>query len=188
MRRHPTIKRQQIVTATLQRFRTSGIGKTTLKDVAEASGVPLGNLYYYFKTREELILAALDACEEELDQLMTQWSALTASDWMRAYFSWLLEDPAAATTFGCPFGALALELRTLGDPAAARAAAIVQRYFQAFSHHAQAMHLSEAEAEELFMAVQGTYVVARIQDDAVQFEGSIKRIQEQLWKDAERQT
>jgi AcrR family transcriptional regulator len=31
-----------------------GFRETTLADIAEAARVPLGNVYYYFKTKEEL--------------------------------------------------------------------------------------------------------------------------------------
>ena len=37
-------KREQIVDMALRLYRTNGMAGTTLKDVAEAAGIPLGNL------------------------------------------------------------------------------------------------------------------------------------------------
>ncbi len=32
----------------------NGFSETSLADIAEAAHVPIGNVYYYFKTKEEL--------------------------------------------------------------------------------------------------------------------------------------
>jgi TetR/AcrR family transcriptional repressor of nem operon len=36
-----------------------GIEKTTIADIARAADVPVGNVYYYFKTKDDLIEAAI---------------------------------------------------------------------------------------------------------------------------------
>src|SRR5215467_8812233 len=53
-----------------------GFGATTLADIAKEASVPLGNLYYYFKTKDdigeaivELRLERLRALLQELDQM-----------------------------------------------------------------------------------------------------------------------
>lgn len=171
-------KRTRIVAAALQHYRTFGVGGTTLKDVSEASAVPLGNLYYYFKTRNELALAVLDECEHELRTLLQQLAPLAPPAWLAAYFEWLLADPDAAARLGCPFGALALELRALHDPAAERAAEIVEIYFAALEAQIKALHLPAAAAEDLFIAVQGAYTVARVKGDAAFFQVSVQRLRD----------
>ena len=37
-----------------------GVQRTTLADIAERADVPLGNVYYYFKTKDDLIGAVVD--------------------------------------------------------------------------------------------------------------------------------
>ncbi|ULH18065.1 TetR/AcrR family transcriptional regulator (plasmid) [Deinococcus sp. KNUC1210] len=171
-------KRDEIVAAALGLYRTFGVGGTTLKDVSDASRVPLGNLYYYFKTRSRLVLAVLDKCEHELQTLLKRLSVLSPAAWLAAYFEWLLADPATAARFGCPFGALALELRALSDPAAERAAEIVETYFRAVSAQISALGLAPAFADDLFTAVQGSYAVARVRGDAAFFQASIQRLRD----------
>ncbi len=38
-----------------------GATATTLADIAQAADVPLGNVYYYFKTKDDLIRAVVQA-------------------------------------------------------------------------------------------------------------------------------
>ncbi|UQN08993.1 TetR/AcrR family transcriptional regulator [Deinococcus sp. QL22] len=169
-------KRIQIINAALKRFRGFGIGGTTLQDVAEASQVPLGNLYYYFKSRDDLILAVLEECERELTALLTQLAPLPSAAWLAAYFDWLLADPEAAIQLGCPFGSLATELRALGHPAAPRAAETVQTYLMAVKTQVESLPLPAGTGEDVFLTVQGAYVVSRVSADTTLFRTSIERL------------
>ncbi|THF69732.1 TetR/AcrR family transcriptional regulator [Deinococcus sp. Arct2-2] len=169
-------KRTQIITAALRRFRTFGVCGTTLQDVAEASQVPLGNLYYYFKTRDDLVLAVLEECERELTLLLTRLAPLPPTAWLAGYFEWLLADPEVAVQLGCPFGALATELRALGHPAAPRAADIVHTYLRAVRTHAESLNLPAGTGDDVFLTVQGAYVVSRVSGDAALFRASIERL------------
>jgi len=169
-------KRKRIVDVALRLYREGGVAGTTLKDVAEASGVPLGNMYYYFKTRDDLVQAALDACEAELLDLLARLAPLPPRAWFGAYFEWLLADPRGAAQFGCPFGSLAGELRVLGDPAALRAAQTVQLYLDALRQQTAALGLPPVGADNLFLTVQGAYTVARALNDPELFQQSIERL------------
>lgn len=169
-------KREHIVAVALRLYRTNGVAGTTLKDVAGAAGVPLGNMYYYFKTRDELVRAALEACEDELLDLLSRLSPLPSRAWFEAYFAWLLADPGGAAQFGCPFGTLAGELRALGDPAAGRAAGTVGLYLNALRERTAALGLPPSDADDLFLAVQGAYTVARALNDRDLFRQSVERL------------
>ncbi|WP_019586080.1 TetR/AcrR family transcriptional regulator [Deinococcus apachensis] len=169
-------KREHIVDTTLRLYRANGVAGTTLKDVAEAAGIPLGNMYYYFKTRDDLVRAALEACEAELLDLLSTLAPLPPRAWFEGYFDWLLADPGGAAEFGCPFGTLAGELRALGDPAAARAAQTVRLYLDALRARTGALGLSLTEADDLFIAIQGAYTVARTLNDPELFRQSVLRL------------
>lgn len=49
--------RDQILTAALTLFRKKGFDATTMRDIAGAAGVALGAAYYYFPSKEALVLA-----------------------------------------------------------------------------------------------------------------------------------
>lgn len=169
-------KREHIVDTALRLYRANGVAGTTLKDVAGAAGIPLGNMYYYFRTREDLVRAALEACEGELLDLLAALSPLPPRAWFEGYFDWLLADPGGAAQFGCPFGTLASELRALGDPAATRAAQTVRLYLDALRTRTGALGLPLTDADDLFVAVQGAYTVARTLNDPDLFRRGILRL------------
>ncbi len=57
--------RSKIVQAALELFREHGYDATTMRAVADAAGVSLGNAYYYFRSKDELLLAFYDRLQEE---------------------------------------------------------------------------------------------------------------------------
>jgi TetR/AcrR family transcriptional repressor of nem operon len=177
-------RRAHIIRAALERYRTHAVSGTTLKDVAQAAGLPLGNLYYYVKSRDALVFEVLEECERELRVFLNRLAPLAPLDWLQAYFDWLLTDPEQATHLGCPFGTLAAELRALGHPAADRGAQIVQLYREAVVRQSEAAGITT----DLFMSVQGTYTVSRILNDSALFKQSIQRIREAALSGQPRET
>src|SRR5687768_2467630 len=54
-------KRERLIEGARRVFHEQGVQATTLADIAEAADVPVGNVYYYFKTKDQLIEAVIDA-------------------------------------------------------------------------------------------------------------------------------
>lgn len=52
--------RERILDAALELFRTQGYAETTMRQIAEQAGVAVGNAYYYFASKDQLILAFYD--------------------------------------------------------------------------------------------------------------------------------
>ncbi|MET4060361.1 AcrR family transcriptional regulator [Arthrobacter sp. UYP6] len=54
-----TVKSEQtrrlLIDSALSQFRTRGYAKTTMRSIAEAAGVSVGNAYYYFRSKDELV-------------------------------------------------------------------------------------------------------------------------------------
>lgn len=57
--------RATIVAAAMTLFREKGYDKTTMRAIADAAGVSLGNAYYYFGSKEHLVQAFYDQIQEE---------------------------------------------------------------------------------------------------------------------------
>jgi AcrR family transcriptional regulator len=51
-------KRDRLVAAATQLLRQQGIERSTPADIAKAADVPAGNVYYYFKTIDQVIAAS----------------------------------------------------------------------------------------------------------------------------------
>ncbi|HEU0132785.1 MAG TPA: TetR family transcriptional regulator [Mycobacteriales bacterium] len=49
--------RERILDAALDLFRTQGYAETTMRQIAQEAGVAVGNAYYYFASKDQLILA-----------------------------------------------------------------------------------------------------------------------------------
>src|SRR6201997_4590297 len=59
-------KRERLIAAACDLFYRQGIAGTTLADIAEAADVPVGNMYYYFKTKDDIVTAVVEARAEEI--------------------------------------------------------------------------------------------------------------------------
>src|SRR5580693_4629649 len=54
-------KRDRLTAAACELLYRQGIETTTLADIAQLADVPLGNVYYYFKTKDEIIEAVVQS-------------------------------------------------------------------------------------------------------------------------------
>lgn len=55
-------KRQQILKAALEVFKTKGYANTSITDIAKQADIGKGTLYLYFKNKEELLYSAFMEC------------------------------------------------------------------------------------------------------------------------------
>lgn len=116
MGRPPSDKRKRLVAAAVERFHAQGYAGTSIADVARAAGVPAGNVFYYFRTKEELARAVIDAWCQEL----AEDAALLDEEpdpWVRLqrYVEGAAERREGYLSLGCPFAGLARDLRREGE-------------------------------------------------------------------------
>jgi AcrR family transcriptional regulator len=57
--------RNRILDAALRLFRERGFEQTTMRDVAAEAGVATGAAYYYYRSKQELVLAFYLRTDEE---------------------------------------------------------------------------------------------------------------------------
>jgi len=62
--------RERIVDAALTLFREKGFDETTMRDIAADAGVATGAAYYYFRSKEELVMAFYTRTAEEARTLL----------------------------------------------------------------------------------------------------------------------
>jgi AcrR family transcriptional regulator len=109
-------KRRRLTAAAAKVLHERGVERTTLADIAGAAGVPVGNVYYYFKTKDDLVRAAL---AEHTSALADLTGALARLPGPRARLTGLIEAWIAqrdvTARYGCPTGTLAAELDKKAD-------------------------------------------------------------------------
>ena len=59
-------KRERLVAAAREVIYRQGVETTTIAEIAHAADVPVGNVYYYFKTKDELVAAAIDGHAQDV--------------------------------------------------------------------------------------------------------------------------
>src|ERR671919_636475 len=64
-------KRERLVASAIGLLHQQGVENTTLAEIAQSADVPPGNVYYYFKTKDELVGAAIDAHAQAAAAMLT---------------------------------------------------------------------------------------------------------------------
>ncbi|KAB8192892.1 TetR family transcriptional regulator [Nonomuraea phyllanthi] len=97
--------------AAAQVVHRQGAERTTIADIARAADVPVGNVYYYFKTKDELVKAALAEHAHQLELLTGELDRLgdPRERLKRLVETWVSQRDVAVR-YGCPTGTLASEL------------------------------------------------------------------------------
>ncbi|MBT1184633.1 TetR/AcrR family transcriptional regulator [Streptomyces sp. CJ_13] len=133
-----------------------GVATTTLADIARAADVPVGNVYYYFKTKDQLVEAAIDAHAQHLRQLITVLDALpTPQDRLKALLGGWVEQREVTARYGCPTGTLASELDKRADGLDANIAEVMRVLLDWAEGQFRAM--GRADARELAVALIAAY-------------------------------
>ncbi|MFI8849731.1 TetR/AcrR family transcriptional regulator [Streptomyces sp. 891-h] len=109
-------KRRRLTAAAARVLHEQGVERTTLADIAGAADVPVGNVYYYFKTKDELVQAALSEHSTHLAELTQRLDQLPdPRARLKALVEGWVEQRDIAARHGCPTGTLAVELDKRAD-------------------------------------------------------------------------
>jgi TetR/AcrR family transcriptional regulator, transcriptional repressor for nem operon len=104
-------KRQRLVAGAREVIHHQGVEKTTIADIAQAADVPVGNVYYYFKTKDELVAAAVDSRAGDVRALLESLEGgRSPKARLRALVRELTAQRELAARYGCPLGSLCSEL------------------------------------------------------------------------------
>jgi AcrR family transcriptional regulator len=120
-------KRERLVEGARVTLHEQGVEGTTIADIAAAADVPLGNVYYHFKTKDQLVRAAIDAHAQEVrDALASLEQGRTPKARLKAFVRMIASKGELSARYGCPQGTLCSELDKRADPLARDAATLMQ--------------------------------------------------------------
>jgi len=104
-------KRQRLIAAAREVIHEQGVEKTTIADIAQSADVPVGNVYYYFKTKDQLVAAAIESRVGDVRALLeTLESGRSPQARLKALIRELTAQRDLAARYGCPLGSLCSEL------------------------------------------------------------------------------
>jgi len=105
-------KRERLVAAATQLLHEQGIERTTLADIAKAADVPAGNVYYYFKTKDEVIAAVIEGHAQQVRATLASIDAHHRSpkSRLKAFVREFTAQSELVAQHGCPLGSLCSEI------------------------------------------------------------------------------
>ena len=120
-------KRQRLLEAAeLLFYGARAAVRTTIAMIAERADVPVGNVYYYYKTKDSFAEAVVAARAARFEARCETWRKLDPRAAVFAYVAWALEGPAAIARHGCANHALVHDLGGEGSDAASSAKQLVR--------------------------------------------------------------
>jgi AcrR family transcriptional regulator len=157
-------KRERLVAAARELIYRQGVARTTLADIAQDADVPLGNVYYYFKTKDDIVGAVVDDRAAQLESTFAELERRHRSPKARlkALVAEFADRADATARFGCPYGTLSSELSKRDDGSDPLAAPLMQIQLDWVEQQLRDMGRRDARdlAVELIAAYEGSTVLA----------------------------
>ena len=160
--------RQRIIQAANRLFYRRGYNRTSFTDIVEAAGVPRGNIYYYFRTKDDILRAALDYRIEIIDTMMEEWNRNFPEPGgrLKRFVQVMANSREATAQFGCPMGTLNAELAKDQRAIQKQARLMFQRFLdyltEQFARCGHDAEKSRALAWELLGRAQGVNMMTHV--------------------------
>ncbi len=119
-------RRREILRSAARAFKKKGYYATTMEDIASELLMTQGSLYYYFKSKEEILFACHELSMEHILASL-EWvrrAEASAAEKIRT----LVEEHVAVLTDELQGSAMALEFTALSEPYLSRIVALRDRY------------------------------------------------------------
>src|SRR5687767_10489160 len=105
-------KRSRLVCSAMKLFHERGYDGTSIADIAQDAQVQCGNVYYYFKSKDDIAAAAIQQLAARLRALQDMWTQ--EPDPRKRLQTWVqhvLDTAPMMVRFGCPSTSLGSALR-----------------------------------------------------------------------------
>jgi TetR/AcrR family transcriptional regulator, transcriptional repressor for nem operon len=166
--------RQRIVEAADRLFYVRGYNQTSFSDISDATGLPRGNFYYYFKTKEDILDAVVESRVDGFDQILAECTNAIADPRKRllAFARVPLHHSDQVLQYGCPIGSLSTELckSPAPDASPSRMTSVFDLLRHWIATQFSALGIAESRADQLAMdllaRLQGVVLIANIYKDA----------------------
>jgi TetR/AcrR family transcriptional repressor of nem operon len=177
-------KREKLLAAARELIHQQGYRHTTLAEIAQRSEVPLGNVYYYFKTKDDLAAAVIKEHLESITDQFNRWEADIPIPRARieALLDYLESMKDMLAEAGCPIGSLCQELSKDDGSLAEQASNILTFQLDWVERQIAAMGHQNARtlATELVTNLQGISLIANSLNDADMVSQQVARLRRWL--------
>lgn len=172
---------QKIVDAANELFYQRGYNQTSFAEIAEAAGIPKGNFYYYFKSKDDLLAAVIAKRIQQISPMLAEWDSQykQPKERLRRFISMLLNSEEDLVRYGCPMGSLNVELSKTQLAMQSKAKEMfcmfvdwLMRQFDALGHGGEARQL----ALHLMARAQGISLIANVYSDPAFLRHEVEQI------------
>jgi AcrR family transcriptional regulator len=174
-------KRERLVAAARELVYRQGVARTTLADIAQAADVPVGNVYYYFKTKDDIIGAVVQTHRDQLASALAGLERRHRSPKARlkALMGLLAERAEETAQYGCPYGTLSSELAKQAGGSDPLAAPLMLALLNWAEQQFRAMGRRDAHdlAVELVACYEGSAVLTSALGQPELMAGQARRLQ-----------
>jgi TetR/AcrR family transcriptional repressor of nem operon len=155
--------RERILSAASKMVRERGVEATSIADVMQAAGMTNGGFYRHFRSKEEMIAAAIRAAFDDIadrfDRRLREHGAAAAIDaYVDEYLSVLHVEHAGR---GCPVAAVGADAGRCGDAFAEEFIAGSEKLIERLSNRCAGATPERAAAIRRLATLVGAVVIAR---------------------------
>ena len=164
-------------------FHERGMVATTIATIAEAANVPLGNVYYHFRSKDDLIAAVVQARREEVKaELALAACEANPLERLRSLIRDSERNRELLTAHGCPYASLAQGLRDIQNQQADDAGELLRLHVDFAEVQFKALHLPKARAlgAEFVSRLYGAFTLANAMGDAAFLDAQLASIERWL--------
>jgi AcrR family transcriptional regulator len=160
--------RERIVERAAELFAERGVTATGLDEVLAAAGAGKGQLYHYFRGRDELVAAAVGLrCAQVVGGLTHALGAVASLAELEQALAGFVDGYTQMGLPGCPIGTLAGEVAERNEPARLHAAAAFDAWEQLFADALERMRDRGELRADASPAVLATGLLASIEGGMV---------------------
>lgn len=173
-------KRERLVDSAKTLIHKQGFSQTSLADIAHDSGVPLGNVYYYFKTKEDIASAVISQHHEGEKRMLRGIENAEPDPCKRLtmFLDFTREAKDIVAKHGCPIGSLCQELNKSRSILSDKAGAVIKAQLEWVAEQFRQMEKNQANtlAQHVIVSICGAGLLANALNDAGVVDVEIKRL------------
>lgn len=180
MAKSAATRRERLEAAAADLFHKSGVAATSLADVAQAAKVPLGGVYYHFRTKDDLAAAVIERQRTHLRALVARHDKIADPlKRLEAFVDVWVNDREIDARYGCPIGSICFEIARARGAAGRRAAEpfrVLLDWCEAQFRALGAGRAAPGHALHLVAALQGISLTAGVLNDPGPIEAEARHL------------
>jgi AcrR family transcriptional regulator len=169
------------VGAAIELVHQQGIERTTLAEIAKVADVPPGNVYYYFKTKDDVIAAVIEAHAQQVKTTLSLIDARHRSpkSRLKAFVRELAGQSEIVADHGCPLGSLCSELDKRVEDSSLAVAALMRLPIEWAARQFDSLGRRDSGelAVDLLATYEGSALLANTLRDPGLLSGAARRLE-----------